>query len=174
LTLAVAGQTAKTAQKKSGAAAVKAQTTTQKPATAATASNKTTAGQKTATKTKTAAAKTSAKTSSAKKQTTSTARKTTVKRRTARRPAVQQQPTKERYAEIQQALIDRGFLEGPASGVWDRQSVEALKRFQESERLEPTGKITALSLIRLGLGPKRNDVAASGGGLPPTESGVSP
>jgi hypothetical protein len=31
-----------------------------------------------------------------------------------------------------------------------------LKRFQKDQNLPPNGRITALSLIALGLGPKRN------------------
>jgi peptidoglycan hydrolase-like protein with peptidoglycan-binding domain len=86
---------------------------------------------------------------------------------------VQQTPTPERYQEIQQALIDKGFLPGPATGKWDTQSSDALRRFQVDQKLEPTGKLNALSLIRLGLGPKRAPVPANGllvqsqaGGLP--------
>jgi len=32
--------------------------------------------------------------------------------------------------------------------------VEALRRFQQEQNLDPTGKINSLSLIALGLGPK--------------------
>ncbi|MCL6545323.1 MAG: peptidoglycan-binding protein [Bryobacteraceae bacterium] len=81
------------------------------------------------------------------------------KRRRPARPAVQQQPTPERYREIQRALVDRGFLEGEPTGRWDSASIEALKRFQADQQLQPTGKIDALSLIRLGLGPRRQNLA---------------
>jgi peptidoglycan hydrolase-like protein with peptidoglycan-binding domain len=64
------------------------------------------------------------------------------------------QPTPDRYAQIQQALIDKGYLRGSATGVWGPESVDALKRFQQDQKLEPDGKITALSLIALGLGPR--------------------
>jgi peptidoglycan hydrolase-like protein with peptidoglycan-binding domain len=76
------------------------------------------------------------------------------------RPA-QHQPARERYAEIQTALIGKGFLEEPATGTWDEKSVEALKRFQESNNLEPTGRINSLSLIALGLGPNHGAVGAA-------------
>lgn len=56
--------------------------------------------------------------------------------------------------EIQQALIAKGYLNGPATGVWGPESVEALKRFQQNQTLDPTGKLNSLSLIALGLGPK--------------------
>jgi peptidoglycan hydrolase-like protein with peptidoglycan-binding domain len=67
----------------------------------------------------------------------------------------QQTPTRERYLEIQQALAARGFLDGPPTGIWGPDSVAALKKFQASQNLEPTGKLDSLSLIALGLGPKR-------------------
>jgi hypothetical protein len=67
----------------------------------------------------------------------------------------QQQPAPERYREIQQALIGRGYLEGPATGVWGAESMEALKKFQLDQNLKGDGKLDSLSLIALGLGPKR-------------------
>ncbi len=67
----------------------------------------------------------------------------------------QQQPTSERYREIQQALIGRGYLESPATGQWGSDSVEALKKFQRDQSLKDSGKLDSLSLIALGLGPKR-------------------
>jgi peptidoglycan hydrolase-like protein with peptidoglycan-binding domain len=78
----------------------------------------------------------------------------------------QQAPTRERYLEIQQALVARGFLAGPPSGVWGAESVAALKKFQASQNLEPSGKLDSLSLIALGLGPKRE----TNGAKPPPVS----
>jgi len=72
----------------------------------------------------------------------------------SRRPAVQSQPTPERYKEIQDALAQKGYLKSEPNGVWDAQSVEALKQFQADKNLPPTGKLTALSLGGLGLGSK--------------------
>lgn len=57
--------------------------------------------------------------------------------------------------EIQQALASRGYFTGTADGVWGPDSVEALKRFQRDQNIADDGKIGALSLIALGLGPKR-------------------
>jgi peptidoglycan hydrolase-like protein with peptidoglycan-binding domain len=79
----------------------------------------------------------------------------------ARRYYGQQAPTHDRYVEIQQALISRGFLNSTPTGTLDAATVDALKRFQEEQNLPPTGKITSLSLIALGLGPKRNPLSAS-------------
>ncbi|HWQ52340.1 MAG TPA: peptidoglycan-binding domain-containing protein [Bryobacteraceae bacterium] len=69
-------------------------------------------------------------------------------------------PEPERYREIQQALIDKGYLQGPASGQWNQESADALRRFQREQNLEPNGKINSLSIIALGLGPKY-DTASS-------------
>jgi peptidoglycan hydrolase-like protein with peptidoglycan-binding domain len=67
----------------------------------------------------------------------------------------QQQPTPERYKEIQQALADRGYFNRPPDGQWGSDSIDALKRFQREQNLTDDGKIGSLSLIALGLGPKR-------------------
>jgi len=66
----------------------------------------------------------------------------------------QQQPSSDRYKEIQQALADKGYFSGPADGNWGPESVDALKRFQREQNLTEDGKIGSLSLIALGLGPK--------------------
>jgi Putative peptidoglycan binding domain len=66
----------------------------------------------------------------------------------------QQNPTPDRYKEIQQALVDKGYLKGEPSGVWDADSVNALARFQGDQKITPTGKINSPSLIGLGLGAK--------------------
>ncbi len=95
-------------------------------------------------------------------------KKSPAKKATVARRRTQTEPSPDRYTEIQNALIGRGLLPGPATGKWGADSVAALKEFQASQKLEPTGKITALSLIRLGLGPKR-DATAQGGRLPPSE-----
>lgn len=76
-------------------------------------------------------------------------------------PPRQYGPTPERYKEIQEALISKGYLEGPATGVWDQNSTAAMKKYQEEQKQEPTGKITAKSLITLGLGPKDESNSSS-------------
>jgi peptidoglycan hydrolase-like protein with peptidoglycan-binding domain len=85
--------------------------------------------------------------------------KTTARRRgkTARVPSrsYQQAPTADRYKEIQQALASKGYFNGEANGQWGQESADALKRFQSDQNLMPDGKINSLSLIALGLGPKR-------------------
>ena len=66
-----------------------------------------------------------------------------------------QAPSPERYREIQQRLADKGYFHGPVDGNWGSDSVDALKRFQKEQGLEPDGKLGSLSLIAMGLGPKR-------------------
>jgi len=94
----------------------------------------------------------------------------------AARRNVQQTPTPERYQEIQQALASRGYYKGAADGKWNADSVDALRRFQADQNLSPDGKINSLSLIAMGLGPKR---AAAGAGSstpasPTTSSSPAP
>lgn len=100
------------------------------------------------------------------------AKKTPVKRakakgrrttQTARRAPRQSAPTPERYMEIQQALADKGFFTGEVNGSWGPDSVDALKRFQAAQNLSVDGKLGALSLIALGLGPKRDSMAQFAG-----------
>lgn len=95
-------------------------------------------------------ATTASKTAHRRTSTSSKKTATVVSRRTT-----QQQPTPERYKEIQQALADRGYFHGNVDGNWGVDSVEAMKRFQHDQNIADDGKIGSLSLIALGLGPKR-------------------
>ena len=70
------------------------------------------------------------------------------------------QPSPERYKEIQQALADKGYFSGAPDGVWGASSTDALKRFQHDQNLYEDGKVDSLSLIALGLGPKRTASAS--------------
>jgi hypothetical protein len=75
----------------------------------------------------------------------------------ARRPATQQQPDTDRIREIQEALVAKGYNVEP-SGVWGQQSVDALKKFQEDQNINNMsgrGKLDSMTLIALGLGPRR-------------------
>jgi peptidoglycan hydrolase-like protein with peptidoglycan-binding domain len=65
--------------------------------------------------------------------------------------------------QIQQALADKGYYTGPVNGVWDADSVAALKKFQEDQNLTVDGKLGSLSLIALGLGPKREPITQFAG-----------
>jgi hypothetical protein len=98
-----------------------------------------------------------------------TGMRTPVRTMTAWRPH-QVAPSPERYKEIQDALVSRGYLQPEqANGAWDQNSVDALKRFQAEQNLESSGKVNSLSLIALGLGPKHDSVPAR----PQTEQGSS-
>ena len=69
-------------------------------------------------------------------------------------------PTPQRYKEIQSALVAKGYLRPEdATGTWGSSSVDALKKFQAEQKLDPSGKINSLSLIALGLGPKHDTPA---------------
>jgi peptidoglycan hydrolase-like protein with peptidoglycan-binding domain len=83
-----------------------------------------------------------------------TRRKHSRRRRHVRRPRYQLHPTVARYKQIQQALKDKGYYHGKIDGYWGPNSVSALQRFQTEQGIENEGKITALALIGLGLGPK--------------------
>ena len=89
----------------------------------------------------------------------------------AARRNVQQTPTPERYREIQQALASRGYYKGAVDGKWNADSQDALRRFQADQNLSPDGRINSLSLIAMGLGPKRA-TASAGSSVPasPTTS----
>ncbi len=102
------------------------------------------------TKAKTASTKKTASSNSTKTAKKST--KTTSKTAAAWHPH-QMTPTPERYKEIQQALVDKGYLKSEPNGVWDAQSIDALRQFQTDQKLSVTGRISSASLIGLGLGP---------------------
>ena len=97
-----------------------------------------------------------------KTSTTSAAKRTTTSK--SKRPVVvahraPQQPSAERYKEIQQALAGKGYFNSEPDGTWGPASIDALKRFQHDQKLVEDGKIGSLSLIALGLGPEREPAA---------------
>lgn len=105
------------------------------------------------------------------------AKQAPVRRTTRRQPAqsakprVPMAPSAERLTEIQAALVREGFLQGDPNGKWDDASMAAMKRFQVEHSLPATGKINALSLIALGLGPQRGPAPGTDSVLqsPPAE-----
>jgi Putative peptidoglycan binding domain len=115
---------------------------------------------------KRSAKSTATKATSAKATKTAARRKGKISRSPAR--SYQQAPTADRYREIQQALVSKGYLHGEPNGAWDADSADALKRFQSDQSLMPDGKINSLSLIALGLGPKR--LTAKSDAAPPAAS----
>ena len=66
----------------------------------------------------------------------------------------QSAPAPGRYKEIQEALAKKGYLHGEPSGVWNQDSTDALRHFQQDQNLQASGKLDSLSIIALGLGPK--------------------
>jgi hypothetical protein len=111
------------------------------------------------------AKKTTATKSSSKKSRTSS--------KTVKRAPVaayrQTTPTPERYKEIQQALVDKGYLKSEPNGVWDAQSAAALVQFQTDRKLTATGKLSSASLIALGLGPSTAPVPPAAAANAPGE-----
>jgi Putative peptidoglycan binding domain len=56
-----------------------------------------------------------------------------------------------RVMQIQQALNGRGFYQGERTGVYDDATIDAMRRFQATEKIPVTGYPTAHALKRLGL-----------------------
>jgi len=85
----------------------------------------------------------------------------------------QMAPTPDRIEEIQTALARENAYDGVPNGKWDSATIEAMKKFQSANGLEPTGKIDALTLQKLGLG---SEVAGKGAPMPASgpESGAGP
>jgi peptidoglycan hydrolase-like protein with peptidoglycan-binding domain len=75
------------------------------------------------------------------------------------KPSYQSHPDPERYQEIQRALADKGYFKGEVNGQWGDDSIDALKRFQADQKLDADGKISARTLIGLGLGPKHESAS---------------
>lgn len=88
----------------------------------------------------------------AKPASATTKKKPAKKRHSSRREPSQKAPTPDRINEIQAALSRNGFYDGNPSGKWDSTTVAAMQKFQSASGLDPTGKLDALSLQKLGLG----------------------
>lgn len=85
-------------------------------------------------------------------------------RRRRRRVVGQRRPTHERVEQIQTALEKAGTFHGKIDGIWGKVTSQAMKEFQSSQGLPPTGKINAKTLQKLGLG---SEVAGMGAPVPP-------
>jgi peptidoglycan hydrolase-like protein with peptidoglycan-binding domain len=88
-------------------------------------------------------------------------------KRSKRRERGQKAPTPDRITEIQQALAKDGSFTGTPNGKWSDSAVEAMKKFQAAHGLNPSGKLDALTLQKLGLGSQTAGVAAP---MPPVTS----
>lgn len=80
-------------------------------------------------------------------------------------------PTPDRIREIQSALAREGVYQGEPTGKWDAKSIEAMKKFQTAQGLNPTGKLDALSLQKLGFG---SEVAGRAAPRPPAAPATPP
>ena len=79
----------------------------------------------------------------------------------------QKAPTTDRIREIQTALNREGSFEGQPTGKWDDSTIEAMRKFQQAHGLNPTGKVDAVTLEKLGLG---SDTAGKGAPVPTASS----
>ena len=105
--------------------------------------------------------KSSGKTSSSKPTASAhgNSKKTAASKRSRRQPG-QKAPTSDRVSEIQSALAHDGSFSGEPNGKWDDSTADAMRKFQASHGLNPTGKLDALTLQKLGLGSQTAGVAA--------------
>jgi peptidoglycan hydrolase-like protein with peptidoglycan-binding domain len=86
----------------------------------------------------------------------------------------QQRPAPERVMEIERALVQRGLLTGEPDGTWDDTTTDALRRFQQQSNLKADGKLSAHSLVALGLGPRRGGPPPAVNPQPPPAPAASP
>ena len=80
-------------------------------------------------------------------------------RKSSRRQPGQKTPTSDRISEIQTALAKNGSFKGTPNGKWDDSTVEAVKKFQTAHGMNPTGRLDAPTLQKLGLGSSTTGVA---------------
>jgi peptidoglycan hydrolase-like protein with peptidoglycan-binding domain len=97
----------------------------------------------------------------------SSAHRSKSSKKSSRRERGQKAPTPERISEIQQALAKEGSFAGKPNGKWDDSTIEATRKFQEAHGLNPTGKLDAKTLQRLGLGSETAGIAPP---VPPVSS----
>jgi cytoskeletal protein RodZ len=98
---------------------------------------------------------TSSKTAASSKSRTATKKTSSRKKKDKGQMA----PTSDRITEIQQALAKDGSYSAAPSGKWDDSTVDAMRKFQTTHALNPTGKLDALTLEKLGLGSTTAGVA---------------
>jgi hypothetical protein len=89
------------------------------------------------------------------------------KSRATSRGPTQKAPTADRISEIQSALARSSYYKGDPTGKWDADTVAALEQFQSANGLEPSGKLDAPSLQKLGLGSEIAGVSSPKSLLPP-------
>jgi len=80
-------------------------------------------------------------------------------KKSSRKQPGQKAPTSDRVIEIQSALAKEGAFQGSPSGKWDDNTTAAMRKFQSAHGLNPSGKLDAPTLQRLGLGSQTAGVA---------------
>jgi murein L,D-transpeptidase YcbB/YkuD len=88
-------------------------------------------------------------------------------KKTSVRERGQKAPTADRISEIQTALSKDGSFSGTPNGKWDDSTVDAMRKFQQAHGLNPTGKLDARTLQKLGLGSQTAGLAPP---MPPVSS----
>jgi peptidoglycan hydrolase-like protein with peptidoglycan-binding domain len=88
-------------------------------------------------------------------------------KKTTRPVRGQKVPAPDRISEIQTALAKDGSFGGKPNGKWDESTVDAMKKFQEAHGLNPSGKLDAKTLQKLGLGSQTAGLAPP---MPPVSS----
>ncbi len=63
----------------------------------------------------------------------------------------------ERVIEIQNALLKAGYFQGEATGVYDDTTKQAMKQYQQANKLHPSGLPSAHALKKLGVSKRKND-----------------
>jgi Putative peptidoglycan binding domain len=101
---------------------------------------------------------------------TSSKKSTSKKKSRTRKPKGQMAPTPERIQEIQSALARGGYYTNEPNGKMDAGTQDALRHFQEANGINPTGKIDAITLEKLGLGPDTAGVSAPKQTPPPAQT----
>jgi peptidoglycan hydrolase-like protein with peptidoglycan-binding domain len=102
--------------------------------------------------TNSSASKSASKSSGHSSPASSKKNKSSKKSRRSRREPTQKAPTPERISEIQSSLARGGYYQGDPNGKWDSNTVAAMQKFQSANGLDPSGKLDATSLQKLGLG----------------------
>lgn len=113
------------------------------------------------------AAQSSSSSAKKKKKAASSKTKGKSRGRVAAKPKGQAAPTPDRIKEIQTALQKDGSYEGEPTGKWDAATADAMRKYQDKNGVNPTGKIDAISLNKLGLG---SETAGKGAPMPTANS----
>jgi peptidoglycan hydrolase-like protein with peptidoglycan-binding domain len=87
------------------------------------------------------------------------------------KPKGQAAPTSDRIREIQAALQKDGSYNGEPNGKWDAATTDAMRKYQDKNGVNPTGKIDAISLNKMGLG---SETAGKGAPVPAATSKPAP